>query len=83
MGLDYVDVFYSHRYDPETPLEETMQALVDIVRQGKALYVGLSRYPADKAEEAYRYLEARDVHCLLYQGRYNLIDRAPEEEGIL
>ena len=83
MGLDYVDVFYSHRYDPETPLEETMQALVDIVRQGKALYVGLSRYPADKAEEAYRYLEARDVHCLLYQGRYNLFDRAPEEEGIL
>ena len=83
MGLDYVDVFYSHRYDPETPLEETMQALVDIVRQGKALYVGLSRYPADKAEEAYRYLEAHDVHCLLYQGRYNLFDRAPEEEGIL
>ena len=70
MGLDYVDVFYSHRYDPETPLEETMQALVDIVRQGKALYVGLSKYPAGKAEEAYRYLEARDVHCLLYQGRY-------------
>lgn len=83
MGLDYVDVFYSHRYDPETPLEETMQALVDIVRQGKALYVGLSKYPAGKAEEAYRYLEARDVHCLLYQGRYNLFDRAPEEEGIL
>ena len=83
MGVDYVDVFYSHRYDPETPLEETMQALVDIVRQGKALYVGLSKYPAGKAEEAYRYLEARDVHCLLYQGRYNLFDRAPEEEGIL
>ena len=83
MGLDYVDVFYSHRYAPETPLEETMQALVDIVRQGKALYVGLSKYPAGKAEEAYRYLEARDVHCLLYQGRYNLFDRAPEEEGIL
>ena len=83
MNLDYVDIFYSHRYDPETPLEETLQALVDIVRQGKALYVGLSRYPADKAEEAYRYLEAHDVHCLLYQGRYNLFDRAPEEEGIL
>ncbi len=83
MGLDYVDVFYSHRHDPETPLEETMQALVDIVRQGKALYVGLSRYPADKAEEAYRYLETRDVRCLLYQGRYNLFDRAPEEQGIL
>ncbi len=83
MGLDYVDLFYSHRYDPETPLEETMQALADIVRQGKALYVGLSRYPADKAEEAYRYLEARDVRCLSYQGRYNLFDRASEEQGIL
>ncbi len=83
MGLDYVDVFYTHRYDPDTPLEETLQALVDIVRQGKALYVGLSRYPANKAAEAYRYLEARDVHCLLYQGRYNLFDRGPEEQGIL
>ena len=83
MGLDYVDVFYSHRYDPGTPLEETLQALVDIVRQGKALYVGLSKYPADKAWEAYRYLEACDVHCLLYQGRYNLFDRSPEEQGIL
>ncbi len=83
MGLDYVDVFYSHRYDPQTPLEETLQALADIVRRGKALYVGISRYPADKVEEVYRYLEARDVHCLLYQGRYNLFDRAPEEQGIL
>ncbi len=83
MGLDYVDVFYSHRYDPDTPLEETLQTLVDIVRQGKALYVGLSKYPSGKAVEAYRYLEARDVHCLLYQGRYNLFDRMPEEEGIL
>lgn len=83
MNLEYVDLFYSHRYDPETPLEETMQALTDIVRQGKALYVGISRYPADKAEEAYRYLEAHDVHCLLYQGRYNIFDRTPEEQGIL
>lgn len=82
MNLDYVDVFYSHRYDPETPLEETMQALVDIVRSGKALYVGISRYPTDKAVEAFRYLEERDVHCLLYQGRYNLFDRIPEEQGI-
>lgn len=83
MNLDYVDIFYSHRYDPETPLEETMQALVDIVRQGKALYVGISKYPKEKAEEAYRYLKAHDVQCLLYQGRYNLFDRAPEEQGIL
>lgn len=83
MKLDYVDLFYTHRYDPETPIEETMQALADIVHQGKALYVGISRYPVDKAEEAYRYLKAHDVHCLLYQGRYNLFDRSPEEQGIL
>lgn len=83
MNLDYVDLFYSHRYDPETPLEETLQTLVDIVRQGKALYIGISKYPADKAEEAYRYLAERDVHCLVYQGRYNLFDRALEEQGIL
>ena len=83
MNLDYVDIFYSHRYDPETPLEETLQALVDIVRQGKALYVGISRYPKEAAAFAYRYLEERDVHCLLYQGKYNLFNREPEEEGIL
>ena len=83
MNLDYVDVFYSHRYDPETPLEETMQTLVDMVRQGKALYVGISKYPADKAAEAYRYLAEHDVHCLLYQGRYNLFDRVLDDQGIL
>ena len=83
MNLDYVDIFYSHRYDPDTPLEETLQTLVDIVRQGKALYVGISKYPKDKAEFAYRYLEERDVHCLLYQGRYNLFNREPGQEGIL
>ena len=83
MNLDYVDIFYSHRYDPETPLEETLQALVDIVRQGKALYVGISKYPKAAAEFAYRYLAERDVHCLLYQGRYNIFNREPEEEGIL
>lgn len=83
MNLDYVDLFYSHRYDPETPLEETLQTLVDIVRQGKALYVGISRYPKEAAKFAYRYLEERDVHCLLYQGRYNLLNREPETEGIL
>ena len=83
MNLDYVDIFYSHRYDPDTPLAETLQTLVDIVRQGKALYVGISKYPKDKAEFAYRYLEERDVHCLLYQGRYNIFNREPEQEGIL
>ena len=83
MNLDYVDIFYSHRYDPNTPLEETLQTLVDIVRQGKALYVGISKYPKDKAAFAYEYLEKRDVHCLLYQGRYNLFNREPEKEGIL
>lgn len=83
MNLDYVDIFYSHRYDPNTPLEETLQALVDIVRQGKALYIGISKYPKEAAAFAYNYLEQRDVHCLLYQGRYNLLNREPEEEGIL
>ena len=79
MNLEYVDIYYSHRYDPNTPLEETMQALVDIVRSGKALYVGLSKYPEDVARQAYAYLEAHDVHCLLYQGRYNMLTRQPEE----
>ena len=83
MNLDYVDVFYSHRYDPETPLEETMQALVDIVRQGKALYVGLSKYPPEAASRAYAYLRAHDVPCLLYQGRYSLLVRDPERQGVL
>ncbi len=83
MNLDYVDVFYSHRFDPETPLEETLQALVDIVRSGKALYAGISRYPLEKAAFAYRYLRDRDVPCLVYQGCYNLLDREPETAGIL
>ena len=83
MDLDYVDLFYSHRFDPNTPLEETLQALVDIVRQGKALYVGISRYPKEAAAFAYKYLAERDVPCLLYQGRYHIFDREPEEEGIL
>ena len=83
MNLDYVDLFYSHRFDPNTPLEETLQALVDIVRQGKALYVGISLYPKEAAAFAYKYLAERDVPCLLYQGRYHIFDREPEEEGIL
>ena len=83
MHLDYVDLFYSHRYDPETPLEETLQALVDVVRQGKALYVGISRWPLEATRTAFSYLRAHDVPCLIYQGRLNMLDRAPQEEGIL
>lgn len=83
MNLDYVDVFYSHRYDPDTPLEETLQALVDIVRKGKALYVGLSKYPLNAYLLACHYLRERDVPCLLYQGRYSMLVREPESQGIL
>jgi len=83
MNLDYADLFYIHRFDPETPLEETLQALVDVVRQGKALYVGISRWPHEATEFGYRYLKERDVPCLIYQGCYNLIHRIPEEEGVL
>ncbi|MDE6234506.1 MAG: aldo/keto reductase [Muribaculaceae bacterium] len=83
MGLEYVDVFYSHRYDPETPLEETLQALVDIVRQGKALYAGISRWPLEAARFGFRYLRERDVPCLLYQGRLNLLDREISDSGVL
>ena len=78
MRIDYVDIFYSHRPDPRTPLEETLQTLIDIVRQGKALYVGISKYPPEMARQAYDYLEAQHVHCLLYQGKYNLLTREHE-----
>lgn len=81
-GLDYFDIFYSHRYCPETPLEETVQALVDIVKQGKALYVGLSKYPVEKAAEACRMMEEQHVRCLIYQDRYNMMSRKPEAEHI-
>ena len=83
MKLDYVDLFYSHRYDPETPLEETLQALVDIVRQGKALYVGLSRWPLEAAEYGFHYLAEQHVPCLIYQGRINMFDRSCLNSGIL
>ena len=83
MHLDYVDLFYSHRYDPETPLEETLQALVDIVRAGKTLYVGISRWPLEATRTAYDYLRQRDVPLLIYQGRLNMLDREPQEKGIL
>lgn len=83
MRLNYVDLFYSHRYDPNTPLEETLQALVDIVRQGKALYIGISRWPLEALRMAHDYLKAHDVPMLIYQGRINLLDREPINEGIL
>ena len=79
-GLEYFDIFYSHRYDPQTPLEETMQALVDIVKQGKALYAGISKYPKEQALKAYQYLNEQHVPCLIYQGKYNLLERTPEQE---
>lgn len=83
MHLDYVDLFYSHRYDPETPVEETLQALVDIVRSGKALYIGLSNWPLEPARFAFKYLRERDVPCLIYQGKLNRLYQNPMEEGIL
>ena len=83
MRLDYVDLFYTHRFDPNTPMEETLQALVDIVRQGKALYVGISNWPLEPTRFAINYLRERDVPPLIYQGKLNMLNRAPMEEGIL
>ncbi|HRZ96487.1 MAG TPA: aldo/keto reductase [Paludibacter sp.] len=77
---DYVDIFYSHRYDSNTPIEETMGALSDMVKQGKALYVGISKYPEDKAREAYRILKENGTPCLIYQGRYSILAREIEHE---
>lgn len=81
-GLDYFDIFYSHRYDGITPVEETIQTLIDIVRQGKALYVGLSKYPADKARVAYDMLKAAGVPCLIHQDRYSMFAREVEDETL-
>ena len=83
MRLDYVDLFYTHRFDPNTPMEETLQALVDIVRQGKALYVGISNWPLEATRFAINYHRERDVPPLIYQGKLNMLNRAPMEEGIL
>lgn len=83
MKLDYVDLFYSHRFDSNTPIEETLQALVDIVRQGKALYIGISNWPLEPLIKAEQYLCERDVPLLIYQGRLNMIDRGCIDEGIL
>ena len=83
MKLDYVDLFYSHRFDPNTPVEETLQALVDIVRQGKALYVGISNWPLEPLRLAIPYLRSRDVPLLIYQGKLNLLQREPLDNGVL
>lgn len=79
-GLEYFDIFYSHRYDPQTPIEETMQSLVDIVRQGKALYVGVSKYPPQQLIKAYEILKSQHVPCLIYQDKYSMLVRNPEIE---
>ncbi|MEX9254175.1 aldo/keto reductase [Pseudenterobacter timonensis] len=82
MGLEYVDIFYHHRPDPQTPLQETMKALDHVVRQGKALYIGLSNYPAEMAREAFRILNDLGTPCLIHQPKYSMFERAPEE-GLL
>jgi L-glyceraldehyde 3-phosphate reductase len=79
LQLEYVDIFYSHRYDPNTPLEETMGALSDMVKQGKTLYVGISKYPEDKAREAYRILRENGTPCLINQDRYSIFTRGIEQ----
>ena len=81
-GLDYFDIFYSHRYDPHTPIEETMQALVDIVRSGKALYAGISNYPTDKQVECYRYLSEAHVPCVLSQYKANMLATETLEQNL-
>lgn len=78
-GLEYFDIFYSHRYDGVTPVEETMQALIDIVRQGKALYIGISKYPPEQARKAYDILRTAGVPCLINQDRYSMFTREVEQ----
>ena len=82
LRLDYVDIFYSHRPDPETPVEETMSALATALQQGKALYVGLSKYPLDMLKRAVAILSDMGVRCLIYQPPYSILHRWPESEGI-
>lgn len=83
MGVDYVDIFYSHRFDPHTPLEETMGALASAVRQGKALYVGVSSYTAEQTREAARLLREMGVPALIHQPSYSMINRWTEDDGLL
>jgi L-glyceraldehyde 3-phosphate reductase len=82
MGLEYVDIFYHHRPDPDTPLEETMRALDHVVRQGKALYAAISNYPAERAADAMAILRDLGTPCLIHQPRYSLFERTPEH-GLL
>lgn len=79
-GLEYFDIFYTHRYDGATPVEETIQALIDIVKRGKALYIGISKYPPEQARIAYEMLAKAGVPCLISQYRYSMFDRAVEAE---
>jgi L-glyceraldehyde 3-phosphate reductase len=82
MGLDYVDIFYSHRFDPETPLEETMGALDHIVRSGRALYVGLSSYNSERTRAAAAILQGLGTPCLIHQPSYNILNRWVERDGL-
>jgi len=83
MGLDYVDIFYSHRYDPDTPLEETMMALDHIVRSGRALYAGISSYNSKRTKEAAAILKQLGTPCLIHQPSYSMINRWVEDDGLL
>jgi L-glyceraldehyde 3-phosphate reductase len=83
LRIPYVDIFYSHRYDPVTPLEETMGALDTAVRSGRALYAGISNYPADATRRASQILRNLGTPCLIHQPRYNMFQREPEREGVL
>jgi L-glyceraldehyde 3-phosphate reductase len=82
MGLDYVDIFYSHRFDPETPLEETMGALDHIVRSGRALYAGISSYSAERTKQAVAILKDLGTPCLIHQPSYNMLNRWVERDGL-
>lgn len=82
MGIDYVDIFYSHRFDPNTPLEETMGALDQIVRSGKALYVGISSYNSERTRQAVSILKELGTPCLIHQPSYNMLNRWVEEDGL-
>ena len=83
MGIDYVDIFYSHRFDPDTPLEETMGALDHIVKSGRALYVGISSYNSQRTKEAVAILNDLGTPCLIHQPSYNMLNRWVEEDGLL
>ena len=83
LGLDYVDIFYSHRFDPNTPLEETMGALDHIVKSGRALYVGISSYNSQRTKEAVKILNNLGTPCIIHQPSYNMFNRWVEEDGLL